>query len=155
MFFTKKYLAILSSLLLISGSTTFAVIAYQNSDYDNQYLLLNDKITTGQSSIKKQQNTYSEILPSLSSKIKSKQLPTVNDYITRTPHTNTTSFHSDKYSKKTMNNNTMPKLATLEDNLRYRYDEQQYVTKEQDEKLPSLKEQIKPEGYLPTIDDMV
>ncbi len=63
--------------MLISGSTTFAVIAYQNSDYDNQYLSLNDKITTGQSSIKKQQNTYSEILPSLSSKIKSKQLPTV------------------------------------------------------------------------------
>ena len=78
----------------------------------------------------------------------------MNDYITRTPHTNTT-FHSDKYSKKTMNNNTMPKLATLEDNLKYRYDEQQYIETKQDEKLPTLKDQIKPEGYLPTIDDMV
>ncbi len=34
-----------------------------------------------------------------------------------------------------MNNNTMPKLATLENNLRYRYDERQYVATEQDEKL--------------------
>ena len=164
MTFAKKYLAILSSLLLISGNMSFAANTYQ---YDDSNMLLQDKITTGKSSMKINNNKR---LRSLNNRItQSNELQTLDERLAKGCDYDDVFCPSDpeedEYDSNTKNNTTLDnrykdygttnenEFTPLNDGMISNNDN--YDTDPDDEYMsPSVEYQIKYKGSQ-TLDDMI